>query len=165
MLADWHDFYLVLATASGTLISAKFVVASIAGRVVRKARAEQIGLFITATVFHLSIALLISTLVMVPTLTRPVFGVLAGIGGLGFASRSGFWIRRASEIEGSDRIWYAAIPVIGYTLVVVAAALIVDGRAAGLDALALALGLLVAAGIRNAWDMIIFIVGQGENAP
>ena len=168
MLNAWHDFYIVLATVSGTLIGAMFVVASIARPVIRRARAEQVGTFFTATVFHLSLVLLICALVMVPTLTPPAFGIIVGISGLaglGFAGRTGLWIRRAPNLDGSDRIWYAAMPVIGYILVGVAAVLIVAGRTASLETLALALGVLVAAGIRNAWDMIIFIVGQGENAP
>lgn len=168
MLDEWHDFYIVLATVSGTLIGAMFVVASIAGPVIRRARAEQVGTFFTATVFHLSVVLLICALVMVPTLTQPAFGIVigvSGLAGLGFASRTGLWIRHAPNIEGSDRIWYAAMPVIGYILVVAAAVLVVGRRVVSLETLALALGLLVAAGIRNAWDMIIFIVGQGEKTP
>lgn len=168
MVNDWHDFYIALASVSGTLIGAMFVVASIAGRIIRRARAEQIGTFFTATIFHLSIVLLICALIMVPTLTPLAFSIAVGISGLtglGFASRTGLWIRRALNIEGSDRIWYAGVPVVGYVLIVAAAALTLEDMPIGLETLALALGLLVAAGIRNAWDMIIFIVGQGESTP
>ncbi len=168
MLDGWHDFYVILATAAGTLIGAMFIVASIAGRVVRKARTVQVGTFFTATVFHLSVVLFAYALVMVPTLTRPAFGIVVGLGGLtglGIASRAGLWIQRAPNIDGSDRVWYAVMPVLSYVLIAVAAALIVDGMPAGFETLALALCVLVAAGIRNAWDMIIFIVGQGDAAP
>lgn len=168
MLDGWHDFYVILATAAGTLIGAMFVVASIAGRIVRKARAVQVGAFFTATVFHLSAVLFACLLVMMPTLSSPAFGIIVGLGGLaglGLASRAGLWVRRHSNIDATDRLWYAAIPVASYILVAVAAVLIVDGMATGPEILALALCLLVAAGIRNAWDMIIFIVGKDDGAP
>lgn len=168
MPSEWRDFYVILATAAATLLGAMFVVASIAGRVVRKARAVQVGAFFTATVFHLGVVLFACALAMVPTLTPLAFGIIIGVGGLAglaIASRAGLWIGRATNVERTDRLWYAALPMVSYVLIVVAAALMVDGVASGLGALALALGLLIAAGIRNAWDMIIFIVGQGENTP
>lgn len=168
MPSEWRDFYVVLATAAATLLGAMFVVASIGGRVVRKARAVQVGAFFTATVFHLAVVLFACALVMVPTLTRPVFAIIIGLGGLAglaIASRAGLWVGRAVNIDRTDRVWYAAMPMVSYILIVAAAALMVDGMAAGLETLALALGLLIAAGIRNAWDMIIFIVGQGDGPP
>lgn len=82
MLDSWHDFYVILATAAGTLIGAMFIVASIGGRNMTRARAAAIASFVTPTVIHLSVVLLACALLVVPTLDRQTLGIIGVIGGL-----------------------------------------------------------------------------------
>jgi hypothetical protein len=58
----------------------------------------------------------------------------------------------------SDWLWYAIVPPIGYLLVVAAAATALRGMPITVDLFASSLALMLIAGIRNAWDMILFLV-------
>jgi len=167
MLDGWHDFYAILAMASGTLIGAMFIVASIGGRNMTRTRAAAVASFVTPTVIHLSVVLLACALLTAPTLTRQSLGLIAGLGGLvGFAVavRIG-WQVLHSKVDHVDRLWYGGLPVLGYVGIVAAAAMFLARVPGGGEALAAALSLLVVASIRNAWDLIIFLVGQDRNAP
>jgi hypothetical protein len=100
-------------------------------------------------------------LAVVPSLERVSFGVVFGLGGLIgliYSCEIGLNVKRRREIDAEDRIWYAALPVLGYAAIAVAALLVLWRGPAGLEILAAALVLLLAVGIRNAWDMILFFV-------
>jgi hypothetical protein len=57
-----------------------------------------------------------------------------------------------------DRLFYALIPVLGYLLLLLAAFVLLRQSAAGPDLLAAAQITLLLAAIRNAWDMMLWIV-------
>jgi hypothetical protein len=57
-----------------------------------------------------------------------------------------------------DRLFYAAIPLLGYVLLLLAAFFLLRQSDAGLEVLAAAQITLLLAGIRNAWDMMMWIV-------
>lgn len=60
----------------------------------------------------------------------------------------------------SDRLWYGVVPIIGYAAMMMAALMVSVRLPSSLEVLALALVLLLVAGVRNAWDLILFIVAQ-----
>ncbi|MGH6977428.1 MAG: hypothetical protein ACREED_10420 [Stellaceae bacterium] len=162
MVGGWHDFYAILAMVAGTLIGAMFIVASIGGRNMTRARAAAVGSFVTPTVIHLSVVLIACVLLVVPTVslqTLGVIGVVGGLAGLGAAMRI-CWRVLHAKVEHIDRVWYGGVPLLGYVGIVVAAAMILTHARFSLETLAAALGLLIVASIRNAWDLIIFLVGQ-----
>lgn len=166
MLGGWHDFYAILAMVAGTLLGAMFIVASISGRNMTKARAVAVASFVTPTVIHLSVVLSACALLVVPTLplqTLGIIGVAGGLGGLAAATRIGWRVLHA-KVDHIDRIWYGAVPLLGYMGIVAAAALILTHAGFSFETLAAALGLLIIASIRNAWDLIIFLVGQEGGA-
>jgi hypothetical protein len=68
------------------------------------------------------------------------------------------FIRRSFDVDVVDRMFYALIPVLGYLLVLLCAVLLVMQSALSLDVLAAGLITLLLAGIRNAWDMTMWIV-------
>jgi len=154
----WHDFYVLLGTGAATLIGAMFVVASIGSSFLTEKNEPQIRAFMTPTVIYLSTVLLGCVLAMVPSLDWPAASVTFGLGGLaGFL----YSARTALRVAGNaailvDRLWYGIIPTIGYA-VIFAAALLMGLRAqSGLGTLAVGLVLLLAASIRNSWDLIVF---------
>jgi hypothetical protein len=57
------------------------------------------------------------------------------------------------------------VPIVAYAVLTAAGATVLRRLPLGIDLLAAAVSLLLAAGIRNAWDMIVFFVvktnGQG----
>lgn len=165
-LKEWHDFYVLLGTASATLIAAMFVVASIGGRLLSRERAPTTRLFITPTIVHLSGLLLACVVAMLPALDAPAIGWLFGAGGLGGLAYAGvvlYGVRGRSNLVLSDTIWYSLAPALAYAAVIAAAAMmLVRPAAAALDLLAAALLLLLVGGIRNAWDLILFMVAENQ---
>jgi hypothetical protein len=68
------------------------------------------------------------------------------------------FIHHTFAVDVIDRLFYALIPIVGYLLVVGSAVLLFERSQWSLEALALALLTLLLAGIRNAWDMTMWIV-------
>ena len=162
-LAPWHEYFVMLGTASATLLGAMFVVVSIGIGFLTRDRAAQIGTFLTATVVHLSSILFGSLLTMVPGLGRAWFGGIvttAALVGLAYSLRQVVGFTQHPGTEGSDWFWYGALPPVGYALLVAAGIGTLFGLPVSLDLFAAALAALLLAGIRNAWDMIVFLVTQ-----
>ena len=67
-------------------------------------------------------------------------------------------IRHRFKVGFIDRLFYALVPALGYLLVLSAAVLLLMQSAASADLIAAALLTLLLAGIRNAWDMMLWIV-------
>lgn len=162
-LKDWHDFFVVLGAASGSLIGAMFVVVSIATGILTPERTVASRFFLTPTIVHLSVVLMASAFVLVPSLTVAGFGAAFGIAGLGGTAYAGWnvlHIRRRDAVEGVDHLWYGFVPVLAYLVMIGGAALELALRPGAIETLALALALLVIASIRNAWDLIVYFVQQ-----
>jgi hypothetical protein len=168
LVRDWHDFYALVGTAAATLVGLMFVAASIGANIFNEKHLEPMRAFITPTVVHFSIALLICILATIPTQTWTMRGLLAGCGGLAGLIYSGrIWVRIFSRfgsgIDLPDRVFYALIPVLGYLAATVSAAALLMHVPWAPDLMALALIALLVAGIRNAWDMTVWIVTRSNN--
>ena len=64
---------------------------------------------------------------------------------------------KSFDVDIVDRLFYAALPLLGYVLLLLAAFFLLRQSEAGLDLLAAAQITLLLAGIRNAWDMMMWI--------
>ena len=108
MLSEWHDFFIVLGAAAGTLIGAMFVVVSIASGLIKGSELTS-RIFVTPTIVHLAVVLMSCAFMLVPSLnhvdSRRGAGV-AGIVFLGYAGRNVFHISRRRAVEWSDHLWY-----------------------------------------------------------
>ena len=65
----------------------------------------------------------------------------------------------------ADRLFYAFVPALGYLLLLAAAAMLLMRLPAAPNLIAAAVITLLLAGIRNGWDMTIWIVMRTPNAP
>ena len=66
--------------------------------------------------------------------------------------------RFAAGLTWEDRAFYALIPLFGYLVLLASAILEIDERPAEANALAgVAIIVLIAAGLRNAWDMTVWM--------
>lgn len=163
-LQAWQEFYAVIGAAAAALLGAMFVVASIGSGFLTRDRAGEVRLFLTPTVVQLSTVLFGCALALIPSLGWQPLGALFGIGGLSgliYSVAIGINIRRR-ELVLSDRFWYAGAPIVAYAGITIAAWMAWNRMAGSLETLAGAMGLLLAAGIRNAWDGLIFLVGQAR---
>src|SRR5215813_3519473 len=163
LLREWHDFYVIIGTASATLVGLMFVASSIGATVFSEESRAALAAFITPTVVHFTAVLFASLVVTIPSHSWHSLGVVLGAGGLAGVVYCGqilveVIVRHRFNVDLIDRLFYALIPMLGHLLALVAAVLLFEHSAMGADAIAAALLVLRFAGIRNAWDMMVWIV-------
>ncbi len=164
ILHPWHDFYMLAGTASATLVGLVFIALSIGTSYFTDHDSVGLNAFITPTIVHFGGVLLVCLLAVVPSHTFLSLGLILGGGclfGLGYAAYIGWRIALRSSFAGVvmiDRVWYAATPMLSYILLLIAAALLLMRHPIGIPLMAAALVVLMLAGIRNAWDMMVWIV-------
>ena len=162
----WHDFYVLLGTASATLIGATFVVASIGSRFMTEDRLPMIGAFITSTVVHLAVVVGACALLIVPSLEwrwlGGLFG-LVGLAGITYCIVVGRHVLRG-RVHWTDPIWYGLVPTVAYAVLLAEGLSVLLDGPPWFEAVAVAPALLLITGIRNAWDMIVFFATRDDRA-
>ena len=169
-LREWHDFYLLVGTASATLVGLMFVSASIGTSFYNESHRQAMRAFVTPTVVHFSAMLFISIVVMVPSHTFLTLGAALAIGGVLGLGHSGIvvvtpLVRHSFAVDFSDRMFYALVPVLGYVLVLTSGIMLLAQASWSFNVIAAALLVLLIAAIRNAWDMTVFVVIRTPSAP
>jgi hypothetical protein len=163
LLHDWHDFYVLVGTASATLVGLMFVAVSIGTSIFNEDRRVGMTAFITPTVMHFAAGLFTCLLVTIPTQSWQTLSALLGAGAVAGSIYCGrlvvqMIIRHRFEVDLSDRLFYALLPLLGYLLALIAAVLLLMRTPASANLIAAAVLTLLLAGIRNAWDMMVWIV-------
>lgn len=163
LLHEWHDFYTLVGTASATLVGLMFVAASIGATVFNEESSAALQAFITPTVFHFAAALFASLVIMIPTHSWEGLASMLGTGGLAGTIYSGrllvrLIIQHRFNVDVVDRMFYALVPLAGYLLALIAAAMGFLHSPTSAYVMAAALMVLLLAGLRNAWDMTLWIM-------
>ncbi|HWI29388.1 MAG TPA: hypothetical protein VN668_20610 [Stellaceae bacterium] len=163
-LHEWHDFYLLIGTASATLIGLMFVAASIGASYFTPEREAGLQAFLTPTVLHFSAVLVTCLVGTAPLETRFSLSVILaaeGVAGLVYACRVWLHMRRGGmlgSIDLTDRLFYLGAPLLAYFLMMASGIALTRQPDIALEVVALALVLLLLLGIRNAWDMTVWVV-------
>jgi hypothetical protein len=163
-LQGWHDFYMLVGTASATLIGLLFVAASVGISYFTPEREAALKAFLTPTVLHFTVVLTSCLLATAPAHTVMSLGILLGVeGAFGVGYEVWLWLQMqrrgfASTIDLADRSWYVFAPFLAYLLIVAAGIELQRDIGPGLELFAMTLLLLLLIGIRNAWDMTVWIV-------
>ena len=155
---DWHDFYMLLGTASAALVALLFVAVSIGASFLTPERSVATSTFMSPVVFHFATILLLSLVTLVPahtTVSRAVGIAVLAIAGLSYTTVVLVGLGRASVRDIADRLGYGMCPLAAYLAILASAGLAVARPALGANILALALLLLLAVNIRNAWDLVL----------
>jgi hypothetical protein len=163
---DWHDFYMLLGTASAVLVALLFVAVSIGASFLTPERSVATRTFMSPVVFHFSTLLLISLIAMVPShtaLSLAIGIVLVAIAGLAYTTVVLVGLARASISDIADRFGYGIFPLASYVAMLAAAGLVISGAPRAADILAAALLLLLAVNIRNAWNLMLAFARQLAN--
>jgi hypothetical protein len=169
LLEPWHDFYMLLGTASATMIGLLFVAASVGSGIFSRSRRGAQRMFLSASVVHFGGVLAVCLLVLAPFRGWSSFGGLTAAGGVfGLAYCGLTWADVVREgflqrIDLEDRLWYGLSPVIGYLMELAAGALLLLRLRFGCPALALATGALLLVAIHNAWDITIWSVTRDKD--
>ncbi len=162
-LHDWRDFYMLVGAASATLVGLMFVAASIGATLFNEKYLGPMRTFITPTVAHFASVLFACILLTMPGHSGLSLGGLLGLGALGGLIYCGrvlaLILKQFSDtLDWEDRAFYALIPGCGYLLFLAAAAMELSRQPVSANALiAGAIMILLVAGLRNAWDMMVWL--------
>jgi hypothetical protein len=163
-VSRWHDLYMLVGTASATLIGLLFVAASVGSRFYTESRLPAMRAFLSPTVVHFSSVLSSCLIAVIPAQSWTLIGILITGDGLFGVVYAGFVWRGMkrhgfhSTLDLEDRVWYAAMPALGHAITASAGITLLFRNATGCALLALAMGVLLLVGIRNAWDITVWAV-------
>jgi hypothetical protein len=160
---EWHDFYVLVATASATLVGLMFVAMSIGTTVFNEQHLAALETFLTPTVVHFAAVLFSGLVIVIPVESWISLSAVLCAGGLFGTVYCGrllvhVFVRHSFDVERIDRLFYLLIPFVGYLLVLAAAVLLFMASHVGAEVMAVAILVLLIAGLRNAWDMMVWIV-------
>jgi hypothetical protein len=163
-LNDWRDFFVTIGTASGAIVGAAFVVASLTSGTEK--RETGIRGFITPTSVHLGGVLVCSAALTVPVLTPLLFAVLFGAAGLAGIVYGIIVIVRIGhlKLDIPDRFWYCVAPIAAYAVILLSAWVMLSNAVQAIELLAVSLVVLLITGMRNLWDMATFMIMIMTNA-
>jgi hypothetical protein len=163
-LEAWHEFYLVVGGAAAALTGLMFVVVSIGPEIIASRAAGGVRSFVSPTIVYFTTVLAVSALMTMPHVAPRVLAAVLAVGSIaGLAYMA--WIRphrqwRENKLGLDDWIWYIALPVLGYVLLMVAALGLWRLGPLGPFSLGTAMMLFLVIGIRNAWDLILWFAQQ-----
>lgn len=166
-LPPWSGFFIMTGTSAASLIGLMFVVITLVTRAERQARTEDgLATFSTPTVMHFCAVLLISATMTAPwhsLIFTAVISGLVGIYGVVYVVRVIVRSRRFTQYvpDAEDWTWYWIMPLLAYGAIFGAAIGLVKAPIQPLFALAGGVLLLIFIGIRNAWDVVTFLVIRG----
>jgi hypothetical protein len=164
-LSEWRDFYVTVGTASGAIVGAAFVVASLTAN--QEKRELGIRGFITPTAVHLAGVMVGSAALIVPSPTALFLATFFGIGGLLGIAYGAVVLGRIHvlNLDWPDRFWYLTAAPLAYAAMTVSAWAIWSGAAHALQLLAVSLIALLVTGMRNLWDMATFMILSTPKPP
>jgi hypothetical protein len=162
LLADWSNFYVIVGSSAGALTGLTFVMISLVIRQQPEDARLAINAFSTPIVVHFSAVLLVAALLSAPWTALAPVAVLLGVGsvgGLGYVVLVMWRVHlvRSYEPEWDDWLWYGVLPAIAYGALLVSAILLPSHPTPVLFVDATALVLLLAIGIRDAWDIVTYL--------
>ena len=167
MFAGWSDYFLLIGTAAATLIGLLFIVVSLTSGMEEK-NPQGVKVFTTPVVFHLTMALTVSALLLAP---RPIYGPAGGLValcaliGLGYAVFVSIRLGAPGGVEPShwSDVWfYGVTPGAIYLAMLGAAWTIGQASDAAPFFVGATLLALLLASIRNAWDLITWIAPRSK---
>jgi len=168
-LQRWHDSYLLTGGAAAMLVGLMFVAILLGSQLITPQSLPGLRMFATPTIIHFVYVLVIATVAVVPTLTRPPLGIPLAVTGLlsiAPASRAVPFMqeqRRANLIDREDLVWYLVTPSINYLLLGATGIGLLRGAPEALNGLACASIVLLVNGIRNAWDLVLWFAVRTQS--
>jgi hypothetical protein len=163
LLGPWANFYLMIGPAAASLTGLMFVVITLVVNANRERRSgEGIATFSTPTVAHFAGVLIISAVMVAPwhVVSYPaiIFSAAGLIGTIYVSVLIARTVRMTLyQADVEDWIWYNVVPLLSYLLVLAGGLLLLGHSSTGPFMIAAASVLFVAAGIHNAWDIIVYL--------
>jgi hypothetical protein len=162
-LTGWENFYVIIGSSAGALTGLTFVAITLVAGTPLRGRGWGIGTFTTPTVVHFGVVLLISAIISTPWPALWHAALTLGLTGLGGLTYVAIVARRLRLRNGTydpvaeDWLWYAAVPLVAYATLVVAAILLPGSPEGALFGVAAVVLVLLFVSIHNAWDVVTYI--------
>lgn len=164
LLSDWQNFYMIMGAAAATLTGLMFVVTTLITGLERHVEILDAGVsaFNTPTVAHFCAVLLMAGILSMPWPAFTQVSLFLGLVGLAGALYLIIVMRRMRRIPGyrtplKDWLWYMALPLIAYIVLIIAAIALPADPAPILYIPGAVMFALLFLGIRNAWDLVTFL--------
>ena len=165
-LRDWQTFYFLVGGAAGGLVGLTFVAITVGSGFLTGQQNNVAGLrtFINPSLLHFIYVLVTAAVLVIPTLTQLQLGILLVLAGLFSSVRAittvpFIWQQYKKQIvDIHDWTWYFIAPLISYLIYAGAGLGLLLGTPRVLNVLAWASLLLLVAGIRNTWDMVLYFM-------
>jgi hypothetical protein len=170
MFEGWDSFFLMIGSAGAGLIGLLFVVVTLTSGIERSTALRGTDVFLTPTVFHFGVVLVISAMALAPGLSTATVGAViaaSAITGLIYVATVAVRIRRGVTPEPphwSDLWCYGVAPGAIYLGLGAAAAAVWASPANAGHATAFVLLALLLVAIRNAWDLVTWLAPR-KDAP
>jgi hypothetical protein len=163
VFSAWSSFYVMTGSSAAALIGLMFVVITLTAgdRAVRN-NPDSISTYSTPTVMHFGAAFLISALFVAPWHRPIVPAIVLALGSLSGLLYVAHTAIRAMQLpytpDLEDRVWYTLVPLLAYGVVFIGAIALPPFTTKALFAVGAGVVLLTFMGIRNAWDIVTFLV-------
>jgi len=168
-LSAWENFYVIVGSAAGGLTGLTFVVIALI-RDASNVRPTGLGAFVTPTIVHFGGVLALAAFLSMPDLTVGVLSAAFALGGLAGVVYGGI-IAGNMRRQGTayvpvreDWLWNVVLPTLAYAAFLVVAVLIWYHPVAALHAVAALSLVLLFIGIRNAWDIAVWMTTHGPRS-
>lgn len=171
MFESWGEFYILVGAADGALIGLLFIVTTLSAEmhIGGETLSRGAAFYMTPTLYHFVTVLVMSALAVVPHVRGEwVAAVLVfwSVAGAIYSAAMGVAMRRnrlPSSGQWSDVFGYGILPAAMY-LGLIGAAWLSWGESDNAPyAIAIGLVVLMVLGIRNAWDLVMFIVPRTKD--
>ena len=177
-LAGWDSFFFMVGSSAAGLIGLTFIVLTLLAERPLKGAAEAGTAFLTPTIVHFGVTLLVSALLLAPWQTIGIPAILLGmiaLLGIVYVGIIPLRIRRQNiySPELEDWLFHVVLPLAAYAVLAWSSLAASSHLSEGLFGAGAATLLLLFVGIHNAWDNVAYHVfvrfterqsGEGEKA-
>ena len=170
-LRDWQTFYFLVGGAAAGLVGLTFVAITVGSGTINRQNVAGLRTFVNPSLIHFIYVLVTSAVLVIPTVTRTHLGALLVLAGLISAGRAFITLPFIWEqytrhvVDMHDWAWYFVAPVLSYLMYAGTGVGLLRGVGGVLDVLAWASILLLVAGIRNTWDMVLWFMMSKQEQP
>ena len=168
-LRDWQTFYFLIGGAAAGLVGLTFVAITVGSGSITKQDISGLRTFVNPSLIHFIYVLVTAAVLVMPAVARMHLGILLVLAGLVSVGRAlstlpFMWQQyKRQVVDMHDWAWYLLAPVASYLMYVGTGAGLLLGKVEALNVLAWTSILLLVAGIRNTWDMVIwFMILKGD---
>lgn len=164
VLNEWQDFYVIVGSAAGALTGLQFVVmALIADMPAMESETNAVHAFSTPSIVNFGAVLLLAAVLVMPwhsVMPISIIWSVAGAFGIVYTGITSWRFKKQSAYTPvfEDYFYRVVLPILGYSVLCVAALVARAHERAALFQVAAVVLMLLFVGIHDAWDNATYLV-------